>query len=255
MPVVQEYENVIWNKHKRKFYETKGYSYTFDGDIFQVKVNDLPVSYYGDIECKCDYCGKLFKQKYKIICQTHGALVCGDCIKKKIENTCLEKYGVKHPWQNKDVCKKREKTWIEKHGVSHIGKSKEAHEKANLKRVENGNARTSEPENAYFSLIGRGIQAYPIFGKILDIALVEEKVDIEYDGGWHCKFHSKKDDNERDLLLKENGWKILRLITPTDTILSGDEFDKVLNICLKKLETVWKVEFYIDTNELKEFCN
>lgn len=253
--IVQEYENVVWSKHKRKYYEEKGYTYTHDGDVFQVKVNDLPVSYYGEIECKCDYCGKIFKQKYKIVCQTHGALVCGDCVKKKIENTCLDKYGVKHPWQNEEIKKKREKTWLEKHGVSNIGKSLKAHEKANLKRIENGNAKTSEPENAYFKLIGKGIQSYPILGKILDIALVEEKVGIEYDGGFHCKFKNQECDDERDLLLKRNGWKVLRLISPNDVVLSQEEFNEVFELCLSKLKAAWKVEYNVEKKMIKEFYN
>lgn len=50
---------------------------------------------------------------------------------------------------------------------------------------------------------------YPIFNRSLDIALVNYKIDIEFDGNfWHK--NRKDEDKKRDDLLKRKGWKVLR---------------------------------------------
>lgn len=50
---------------------------------------------------------------------------------------------------------------------------------------------------------------YKIFNRSLDIALVEYKIDIEFDGlFWHE--NREYDDEVRDNLLKSNGWHVIR---------------------------------------------
>lgn len=52
---------------------------------------------------------------------------------------------------------------------------------------------------------------YQIFGKSLDIAIPSLKVNIEYDGGlWHNRPKNIIADNNRDELLKSNGWHVVR---------------------------------------------
>ena len=58
------------------------------------------------------------------------------------------------------------------------------------------------------------VAQYPVCGRYLDLALVEEKVDVEVDGqAWHLDRNGcrKADDVHRDLLLAINGWKVVRL--------------------------------------------
>lgn len=55
---------------------------------------------------------------------------------------------------------------------------------------------------------------YPIFGRYLDLALVDEKIDIEVDGqAWHLDRNgcTKADDIHRDLILEINGWTVVRV--------------------------------------------
>jgi very-short-patch-repair endonuclease len=56
-------------------------------------------------------------------------------------------------------------------------------------------------------------QEYPLAGRYLDIALVEQKIDIEVDGAaWHLNRYGerKADDVYRDLQIQSNGWQVLR---------------------------------------------
>lgn len=58
------------------------------------------------------------------------------------------------------------------------------------------------------------VSQYPIFGRYLDFALVDEKIDIEVDGqAWHLDRNGcpKADDIHRDLLLEINGWRVIRV--------------------------------------------
>lgn len=57
------------------------------------------------------------------------------------------------------------------------------------------------------------VQQYPLAGRFLDMALVEEKIDIEVDGeGFHlnCFGERKQDDIYRDLQVTSLGWRVCR---------------------------------------------
>ncbi len=58
------------------------------------------------------------------------------------------------------------------------------------------------------------VAQYPICNRYLDLALVDEKIDIEVDGqAWHLDRNGcrKADDIHRDLLMTMNGWKVVRV--------------------------------------------
>lgn len=58
------------------------------------------------------------------------------------------------------------------------------------------------------------VAQYPIFGRYLDLAIVDRKVDIEVDGqAWHLDRNgcTKADDMHRDLILETNGWTVVRV--------------------------------------------
>ena len=53
---------------------------------------------------------------------------------------------------------------------------------------------------------------YPIFDKyFLDFAFPSMKLNIEIDGNDHKQVKKKNKDKERDSLLRENNWRILRI--------------------------------------------
>lgn len=91
-----------------------------------------------------------------------------------------------------------------------------------------GNLKTSKPQKELFEMVLKEYPTakleYEFLNKSLDIAIPELKVDIEYDGSyWHSKLERKKTDKERDKLLRDNGWHILRYKElPTKKLLHKD---------------------------------
>jgi len=71
-------------------------------------------------------------------------------------------------------------------------------------------------EKLYSALCKAGIspvQQYPLAGRFLDMALVDEKIDIEVDGeGFHLNRYGerKQDDIYRDLQITSIGWRVCR---------------------------------------------
>lgn len=79
------------------------------------------------IKGKCVYenCNNEFEKIFRQLEKT-GAYcnVCKNIIKlKKTKKSCLEKYGVENPFQNKEVKDKYKKTCLEKYGVEHTFQS------------------------------------------------------------------------------------------------------------------------------------
>ncbi len=57
------------------------------------------------------------------------------------------------------------------------------------------------------------VQQYPLMGRYLDMALVDEKIDIEVDGeAYHLNKYGerKQDDIYRDLQVTSAGWRVCR---------------------------------------------
>jgi superfamily I DNA and/or RNA helicase len=71
-------------------------------------------------------------------------------------------------------------------------------------------------EMLYKALCAAGlkpVQQYPLAGRYLDMALVDEKIDIEVDGeAYHLNMYGerKQDDIFRDLQVQSNGWCVCR---------------------------------------------
>ena len=77
------------------------------------------------------------------------------------------------------------------------------------------NTFTSKPQLKLYKnvkkLFPQASLEYEILGKSLDIALIDLKIDIEYDGWCHKYFDEcGESDRKRDELLKSNGWHVLR---------------------------------------------
>ena len=117
--------------------------------------NDIPEAYYTNKESIfriinniqkrpiCKYCGNSVKyignayldkidktiNGYRQYCSFECS--CKDINRyKKIENTCLQKYGVKNPFQNKEIQEKAKNTCLQKYGVTNSFKCKKIQEKA-----------------------------------------------------------------------------------------------------------------------------
>jgi len=99
-------------------FKNLGYDIKY-GDIIDVSVEDLLKTSYAKIEVKCDICGS---EKYKPYCHYNKLISnqnfysCQKCKTIKRKKTMIERYGVEHALQNKDVMNKVKNTMIERHG-------------------------------------------------------------------------------------------------------------------------------------------
>lgn len=129
-----------WNK---KHYKELGYD--SEDEYIDVKIEDLPINFTGNVTVKCDYCGKIFEREYLVYTRSHRTSPvqkdsCLDCIgqfrkesvqytygvsnimelddiKEKVANTNLSKYGSKAPAGNQEVRDKIAKTNLERYGT------------------------------------------------------------------------------------------------------------------------------------------
>jgi very-short-patch-repair endonuclease len=77
------------------------------------------------------------------------------------------------------------------------------------------------------------VQQYPLAGRFLDMALVDEKIDIEVDGeGFHLNRYGerKQDDIYRDLQITSLGWRVCRFWYR--------EVRDQLDSCVEKIKTM-----------------
>lgn len=114
--------NIKLNAKTIRWYWERGYKGTTN-DIIRVKVVDLkPTSHY-KVECVCDNCSKKRMLPYKSYIQftsNNSLYYCHKCCMIKKETTCMTKYGVKYSLQAPKVRKKIRDTCLEKYGVGNF---------------------------------------------------------------------------------------------------------------------------------------
>ena len=82
MCLVSKVVKVKWGSRNKKYYEKLGYEYTKQGDIFEVKIEDLLKGSSVKVDCVCDNCGANLKPSYKDYKRTvkeNGKTYCNDC--------------------------------------------------------------------------------------------------------------------------------------------------------------------------------
>lgn len=114
------------NESNSSYYEELGYDVTI-GETLEIPIEFLSTGSHYKIECKCDGCGVhkdvIFKNYIKYN-NRWGEYYCRKCSESKRKATLKENWGVEYPIQNKEIRKKIEKTMIEKFGVDNPSKSK-----------------------------------------------------------------------------------------------------------------------------------
>jgi len=80
------------------------------------------VNYFTKLKWKCS-CGNVWKTVLCVVENGHWCPACGNNSKR--EKTCLEKYGVRHPMQSKEIKDKTKKTNLNKYGVEYVSQNKD----------------------------------------------------------------------------------------------------------------------------------
>lgn len=232
--------------------------YDFGAKIV-INVHDLLDYSKYKVLVKCDYCGKEYYvtwQNYLNSIKT-GKIACTNCEYEKIKELNYERYGVTsmvqlqstidkmaetklkrygNPFFN-NLAKTRQ-TNIDKYGVPSIMQVKEIREKASNTMYKNGTIKTSQ-QQLLINKLYRGSLNYPCIFYSLDIAMITDMIDVEYDGGGHRlraelgKITQEEFDHKeliRDKVVKSQGYKIMRIISRHDYLPSDNILLEILEI-------------------------
>ena len=117
-----------------KYYREKGYEFEKCIDFIEVNVMDLYPGSHEKVKIICDICGNESEIEYRSFVKNRkkGILVsCGSdsCVKRKREDTCTKRYGVKCVFQSEEVKEKIKDTNLERHGAENPFGSKEIQDK------------------------------------------------------------------------------------------------------------------------------
>lgn len=129
-------------------------------------------------------------------------------------------------------------------------------------KYRNGTEKISLPQ-AYIYTITGGELNYPVLSYSLDVALVDEKIYIEYDGGGHdllvklgvrTEEEQKKIELIRETRLHHEGWKRIRIISRRDNLPDIKQMRELINQCIKYLNTEgsW---IHIDIDQSVIYCS
>ncbi len=102
---------VRWNNTNELWYKNKGYLFTGNNSLFEVKAKDLTPHSDKRIKVTCDYCGKEFETLYAII--TNGRKIiqkdaCSCCAGKKARDVSWQRRANKYFLLAQEVCKKED---------------------------------------------------------------------------------------------------------------------------------------------------
>lgn len=138
-------------------------------------------------------------------------------IKEKQKQTLFKKYGVYHPSQFEQFKEKRRQTCLKKYGVDSYFKTDEwrsfmkngqsPYILSFIKTPSKGEVRLREIVKGLFPT---SEHTYKILNYAVDVAIVECKIVVEYDGSyWH---RDKEYDDKRQKEIETLGWTFLRYV-------------------------------------------
>ena len=186
--------------------------------------------------------------------------------KEKVSNTNLERYGAKSPLSNSKVQEKIKQTNLKKYGVLYPMQSLEIRERASKTLYGKSAVLTSKQQLYIFNLYNKNKIAelnYPISYYNVDICFLEEKLTIEYDGGFHNgqvklgQMTQEEFDRKeiiRNNTIKREGYKQMRIISlndklPSDQVLL-EMLDNARNYFIQYPNHSW-IEYNISTSTIR----
>ena len=183
-------------------------------------------------------------------------------IKEKVKNTVLEHYGVEYVLQSKEVREAIYNTNLSRYGYKNVIQSPEIRAKINETLYKNGTQKSSRQQRYIHKLYG-GELNYPISHYSADICFPDEKIVIEYDGGFHDgnvktgRLTQEEFDHKeiiRSQIIKREGYKQIRLISHHDKLPSDEILLQILDISKQYFndnpERSW-IEFDFDSSLMR----
>lgn len=258
------------NRRTKGIYKNK---YDVSGEYINVKIEDLPYNSNVIIEFQCDYCGKIFKNKYTNYTRhlnTTDSVACREClgkkmkdvtmirygvenisqldsVKKKKVDTCNKNFGCDYPMQSEEVMDRAKVSMVKNYGVKHNFYRKEIVERVKIanaqKRFVNGSIVSSAAQRHLCELFN-GILNYPVKWYNLDI-LLDNNIYCEYNGSGHkmnvrmgeiSEEEYERKDMIRYLYLKSLGYKEIIFDNYSDKLLPDNIMIDLLNKCKKYFE-------------------
>ena len=203
----------------------------------KVKIEDLPKGSNVRVEVLCDWCQKnkalIQYGTYNKSINISGNYACKECGAEKRNQIVYEKYGVDNVAQIDEVKRRMKTTSKERYGYDNPAKSPKVKEKISQTLYANSSQRTSRQQTYLFNLYKSTDSTtelnYPISHFNADICLSNEKIDIEYDGGFHNgtvqtgRLTQEEFDHKeliRDKIIKSEGYKIIRIKSNSDKLPS-----------------------------------
>jgi len=221
--------------------EVYGWSSTWELEKTKESIKRTNVKRYG-VEHNSYNPGTIEKRKQTLL-KNYGVTspLKSQIIKDKIKLNNMKKYGVEHTSTLLSTKNKLKQTNVERYGVDSIFKIPEIMKKANINRLKslykNGTGICSKQQKYIHDLV-KGELCYPVSQCQLDIAFPDEMIYIEYDGGGHnlnVKMGQITQDKfnmheiRRQKYLQSLSWKLIRIVSLKDKLLSDEQFTKLIN--------------------------
>ena len=181
--------------------------------------------------------------------------------KDKYKQFCLNNYGVENLFQSEEIKDKIKDTMINKYGTPYLMQIPSEAKRRTLlamKTKESMGVLPSSRQQEYLHKIYGGIKNHVVSNCALDVALLEDKIDIEGDFSGHelrvkfgeCtqeEFENK--EVKRKYFLKSKGWKDFRIISRKDNLPSDEILLQMLDIAKEWFENEhsW-IKFDIDNS-------
>ena len=288
MPILTKEVEVKPTGKMVKYYRNLGYDVKYNQPLL-VKIEHLQMGSHANIEILCDMCNKnkmtVTYDTYNRVVENTGSYVCKECLGKKRNDTNLKRYGTNYPSQLKifkektkqtnlkkygvenvmmdfEIKKRLKQTIFQKYGVSSTMQLPKVREKANETLCKNGTQKTSKQQLYLHSILG-GKLNFPISYYAIDICFPEEKLTLEYDGGFHdgrVKLGrlTQEEFNQKEIIrnniIKREGYKQMRIISSKDRLPQDDILLQMLQDAKQYFSDYpnhsW-IEFSIDTSTVR----
>lgn len=192
-------------------------------------------------------CLESTKEKYKMTnLKRYGkeSYTQTDEYKEKVEKTNIEKYGVKYAISAPQTREKIISTFKNKYGIINPSQDNIIMSKIISSKYIEG-TQTSSKQQRFIRDCLNGELNYPFKRFYIDVAILKDKIAIEYIGGGHnlsvklgycTQQEFNRNENFRRKQLFEGGWKLIEFISLNNKILDKQKVISIYNFCFNPIQ-------------------